>query len=64
MPKGGECVVSIDWVDEWCEEHGLAWANGYMKHARRRTWRNLTNGRWYALEGFVVRGNKSQRMVK
>lgn len=47
-----------------CEEHGLALPNGNMKHARRGTWRKPERGKWYELDGFVVREKERHRMVR
>ena len=49
---------------EWCEENELAYVNSYMRHARRGTWLHMRYGRWYELDGFVVRKNERQRMVR
>ena len=48
---------------DWCEEHGLAYVNSYMRHARRGTWFNLRYGRWYELDGFLVRKDERHRMI-
>ena len=47
---------------DWCEEHGLAYVNSFVKHARRGTWFNLRYGRWYELDGFLVRKNERHGM--
>ena len=49
---------------DWCEENGLVHVNSYMKHARRGTWFNLRYGRWYELDGFLVRKNERHRMIE
>ena len=49
---------------EWCEENELVYVNSYMKHARRGTWFNLRYGRWYELDGFVVRKRDRHQMVE
>ena len=49
---------------DWCEENGLAYVNSFMKHARRGTWFNLRYGRWYELDGFLVRKNERHRMIE
>ena len=48
---------------DWCEENGLAYVNSYMRHARRGTWFNLRYGRWYELDGFLVRKDERHRMI-
>ena len=49
---------------EWCEANGIAYANSYVQHAERSTWFNRMYGRWYALDGFVVRQNERHRMIR
>ena len=49
---------------DWCEEHGLAYVNSFMKHARRGTWFNLMYRRWYELDGFLVRKNERYWMIE
>ena len=49
---------------EWCEEYGLAYVNSFMRHKRRGTWFNRMYGRWYELDGFVVRREERSRLVR
>ena len=49
---------------EWCGENGLSYVNSYMKHERRGTWFNLRYGRWYELDGFIVRKNDRHEMIE
>jgi hypothetical protein len=49
---------------EWCEQHELAYVNSYMKHARRGTWFHMRYGRWYELDGFIVRKNERHGHVR
>ena len=49
---------------EWCEANGLAYANSIVRHAERGTWFNRMYGRWYELDGFVVRQNERHRMIR
>ena len=49
---------------EWCEEHEMAYANSFVRHKRRGTWFNRMYGRWYELDGFVVRKGERHRMVR
>ena len=49
---------------DWCEENGLAYVTNFMKHVRRGTWFNLRYGRWYELDGFLVRKNERHRMFE
>ena len=49
---------------EWCEANGLAYANSFVRHAERGTWFNRMYGRWYELDGFVVRQNERHRMIR
>ena len=48
---------------EWCEEFGLAYVNSFYMHARRGTWCHPRFGRWYELDGFIMRGSERHRMV-
>ena len=49
---------------EWCEANGLTYANSFVRHAERGTWFNRMYGRWYELDGFVVRQNERHRMIR
>ena len=44
--------------------NGLSYANSYMKHARRGTWQHPRTGRWYDLDGFLVRRDERHAMVR
>ena len=55
--------AGIDLID-WCEENGLAYVNCFMRHKRRGTWFNMMYGRWYELDGFVVRKDERHGMVR
>ena len=66
-----ECVVGVGRMNEagrdlidWCEEHGLEYVNSFMRHERRGTWFNVRYGRWYELDGFLVRKGERHRMVE
>ena len=48
----------------WCEENGLAYVNSFMSHRRRGTWFNRIYGRWYELDGFIVRRRDRHRLVR
>ena len=52
-----------DWMD-WCGTNGLAYVNSYMRHARRGTWQHPRTGRWYELDGFLVRKEERHRLVR
>ena len=49
---------------EWCQQHDLAYVNSFCRYARRGTWRHMVSGRWYELDGFLVKGSERHRMVK
>ena len=49
---------------EWCEGNGLAYENSFVRHAERGTLFNRMYGRWYELDGFVVRQNERHRMIR
>ena len=55
--------AGADLID-WCEEHELVYVNSFMKHRRRGTWFNLRYGRWYELDGFIVRKKDRVGMVE
>ena len=44
--------------------HDLAYANSFARQKRRETWFIRTCGRWYELDGFVVRKEERHRMVR
>ena len=48
---------------EWCEANGLPYAKNFVRHDERGTWFNWMYGRWYELDGFVVRQNGRHQMV-
>ena len=49
---------------EWCGTNGLAYVNSYMRHERRGTWQHPRSGRWYELDGFLVRKNERYGLVR
>ena len=49
---------------ERCEANGLAYVNIFVRHDGRGTWFNRMYGRWYELDGFVVRQNERHRMIR
>ena len=48
---------------EWCKANGLAYADSFVRHTWG-TWFNRMYGRWYELDGFVVRQNERHRMIR
>ena len=42
----------------------MAHVNSFMRYKRRGTWRHPATGRWHELDGFLVRGEERQRMVR
>ena len=48
----------------WCGANGLAYVNSYMKHERRGTWLHPRSGRWYELDGFLMRKDERHRLVR
>jgi len=60
---GGRSEAGRDLL-EWCGLHDLAWVNGYMRHARRGTWFSAPLGRWFELDGFIVRKRERHGMVR
>ena len=49
---------------EWCSINELAYVNSFYRHGRRGTWQHPRNGRWYELDGFLVRKGERHRLVK
>ena len=49
---------------EWCKANGLAYGNSFVRHAERDTWFNRMYGRWYELDGFVLRQNERHHMIR
>ena len=47
----------------FCEDNGLCYVNSYYQHARRGTWFNNALGRWYELDGFLMRTNQRHNLV-
>ena len=48
---------------EWCGEHGLAYANSYICHARRGTWFHRRSGKWYEIDGYLVRAKDRKNLI-
>ena len=48
----------------WCEQNGLAWCDSFFWMEHRGTWQNQMNGKWYELDGFIVRKAQRYRLVK
>ena len=55
--------ADIDLI-EWCGVNGLAYMNSFVRHAERGTWFNRMHGRWYELDGFVVKQNERHCMIR
>jgi len=60
----GSCNEAGRDLLDWCEENGLVYVNSYMRHRRRGTWFNRFYGRWYELDGFIVRRGERHRLVR
>ena len=48
----------------WCEDNNLCYVNSYYKHKRRGTWFNNALGRWYELDGFIMRNDQRHNLVR
>ena len=48
----------------WCQENNLAYVNSYFNHKKRGTWFNRMLGRWYELDGFIMRSEERHRYAK
>ena len=49
---------------EFCENNHLTHVNGYYNHRRRGTWCHPRSGKWYELDGFLMRNRQRHRHVK
>ena len=47
----------------WCEENELAYVNSYFNHKKRGTWFNRMLGRWYELDGFIMKTEERHRFA-
>ena len=48
----------------WCELNGMTWANSFMGHPDRGTWFHQGYGRWYELDGFLIKQEQRHQIVK
>ena len=48
----------------WCEENDLAHINSFYSHKRRGTWFHPALGRWYEIDGFLMRQEQRHANVK
>jgi hypothetical protein len=48
----------------WCEENSLAYVNSFYNHKKRGTWFNRMLGRWYELDGFIMRTEERHRYAR
>ena len=48
----------------WCELNGMSWANSFMSHPDRGTWFHEAYGRWYELDGFILKQEQRHRIVR
>ena len=48
----------------WCQENQLCYVNSFYNHKKRGTWFNQMYGRWYELDGFIMRKEQRHRHVK
>ena len=48
----------------WCEVNGMSWGNSFMSHPDRGTWFHEAYGRWYELDGFLLKQEQRHRIVK
>ena len=49
---------------QWCEENNLAYVNSFYNMKNRGSWFNRMNGRWYELDGFIMRKEQRHRYIK
>ena len=48
----------------WCEENCLAYANSFSDHRNRGPWYHQGMGRWYELDGFILKKEQRHRIMK
>ena len=51
------------WLIEWCEENDMTYVNSFYSHRNRGTWFNNLNGRWYELDGFLMKKQQRHKHV-
>ena len=49
---------------QWCEENSLAYVNSFYNMRNRGSWFNRMNGRWYELDGFIMRKEQRHRYIR
>ena len=49
---------------EFCENNHLVHVNGYYNHRRRGTWCHPRTGKWYELDGFLMKNRQRHKHVK
>ena len=49
---------------EFCENNHLVHVNGFYNHRRRGTWCHPRSGRWYELDGFLMKNRHRHKHVK
>ena len=47
----------------FCQENQLCFVNSFYNHKNRGTWFNQMNGRWYELDGFIMKKEQRHRHV-
>ena len=48
----------------WLEDNNLCYVNSYYNHKRRGTWFNNALGRWYELDGFIMKNVQRHKLVR
>ena len=48
----------------WCELNGMTWADSFMSHPDRGTWFHQGHGRWYEVDGFLIKQEQWHWIVK
>ena len=48
----------------WCQEQGLTYLNSFFNQKKRGTWFNRMLGRWYEIDGFIMRQEDRHRYVR
>ena len=49
---------------EWCEDNNLCHVNSFFNQRRRGTWFHTILGRWYEIDGFIMRNNQRHKHAR
>ena len=49
---------------EWCEDNNLCHVNSFFNQRRRGTWFHTILGRWYEIDGFIMKNNQRHKHAR